>query len=146
VDQSHKLFLPSKGPKTDWNNIVVTGLVYELDGTEFEFRVGDFLQARPDRLWGPPSLSSEVYRGSCPGAKRSDCDDHLNSEIQAKWELRLNIPPPPAVSSWKVLDNIGQLYLTGTTGQPPCYATACLPTLLWAVSVLCEHTELDEWT
>jgi len=77
VDQSHKLLLPSKGLKRVWNNTVVTGLVYELDGMEFESRVGDFLQPRPDRLWGPPGLFSKVHRGSCLMAKRPYCDERL---------------------------------------------------------------------
>jgi hypothetical protein len=32
---------------------------------------------RPDRLWGPPNLLSNDYRGLSPGVKRPECEaDH----------------------------------------------------------------------
>jgi hypothetical protein len=55
---------------------------------------------RPERLWGPASLLSNVYQGSFPGVKRSvrEADHSLPSSAEVKEcvELYLHFPNTPS--------------------------------------------------
>jgi hypothetical protein len=78
-------------------------LRYRLDNPGSEPRQGRifYLQKRPDRLWGPPSLLFNGYRGSFTGLKRPGREAGHSTLSSAKLRIRRTIPLLPLYGLWR---------------------------------------------
>jgi len=78
-----------------WNNDYLCSGKF---GARIPVRAGDIFlfQNRPDRVWGPPSLAFNRYRGSFPKVEWWKCKvDHLpptGTEVKNEWSYT-SIPP-----------------------------------------------------
>jgi hypothetical protein len=92
-----------KGTEHVWERVrsVGIGTGYRLDGQctiPGSARLFSYPQ-RPDRLWGPPTVLSNMYQGSVLGLKRPGRDaDHSPPSIAEAKNGRA-IPPVPHMSS-----------------------------------------------
>jgi hypothetical protein len=99
--EEHKLWNFSLCGSRD--NVVGIATGYWLDdqGVEIRVPVGSRIFSSPccpDRVWGPPNLLSNVYRGALsPGVKRqrreADHSPPANEEVKKTW-IYTSTPPP----------------------------------------------------
>jgi hypothetical protein len=89
-----KLFLLLLMIFRSYDSVVGIATVYGLDvrGVGVRVPVGPIIfssSRRPDRLWGPPSLLSNGYRGPFAGVKRPGCEAYhsppANAEVTKIW-------------------------------------------------------------
>jgi hypothetical protein len=74
---------------------------------------------RPDRLWGPPNLLSNGYRG-----READHSSPASAEVKKMW-IYISTSPTP---SWRGAKH-GQLYLTFQYAYVYVYQSLCLDTV-----------------
>jgi hypothetical protein len=80
---------------------IATAYALDEEGVRVRVPVGQIIfssPSRPYRLWGPPSLLSNGYRGFFPGGKDTgrEADHSLPTTAEVK-TMRVNTSTPPYV-------------------------------------------------